>query len=452
MPGQQSNNSPLPSPPPQKPLIGADVKPSQQLLDELMNEKHSTSQGMSSPTHPGSSSVFTPRARTAHFNIQDLYARKFRKLKRAIKDAIFVNGAVCDEVLRTEEKLAKAKEERRFLLRKLLQYQSVNEPNIGSLKSEPQTPNSRQAKGLQGNLSADGANSEHSGKPKTMKRKMLTANPSLSSGASAASLLSASLGNPATQLGVGGPSETKKKNTQSTKDPSDTPTVRPKKGKGAIKKVIPPLMLDSLGRPIFPMVLGDITLHSIGEIVPDRLSFHSVESIYPVGFCITRVFASLHKLDTKCLYTCKISDNNDGPLFEIAAEDSSDIVFKSTSPTDCHSQLLWAVNKSRGASIVQAEGQGLAFFGLSHPVIQNLIQSCPGARKCSRYKWVKFEINKAETNENVAVGTNDPSISYEAFKAHMQSVVGQKRAALPAHVEQSTNLRSLLTKGNSGLS
>ena len=41
--------------------------------------------------------------------------------------------------------------------------------------------------------------------------------------------------------------------------------VKPKKGKGVHKKVIPPLMLDTLGRPVFPMVLGDVTLHSIGE-------------------------------------------------------------------------------------------------------------------------------------------------------------------------------------------
>lgn len=73
----------------------------------------------------------------------------------------------------------------------------------------------------------------------------------------------------------------------------------------------------------------------------------------------------------------------------------------------------------RGGNILPVDGHGLDFFGLSHPVVQNLIQSCPGARKCSRYKWVKFEINKQETNENVAVGTRDPTVSYEAFKAHM---------------------------------
>ncbi|XP_059153615.1 transforming growth factor beta regulator 1-like [Physella acuta] len=385
----------------------ADVQASQKLFQQLIKEKQ-----LSSAPGPGPSAgpSSAPRAKSSHQNMQDLYAKKLRKLKRAIKDAIFENGAICDEVLRTEEKLAKAKEERRFLLRKVLQYQSANEPNAPTIKLESQVSSARQSKGLAGTLPVDKSPSEYSGKPKAVKRKLAIS----ASSPSSAGLLSA--GPSLVSTGTG---ETKKK--MASKESSDTPSVRPKKGKGAAKKMIPPLMLDSLGRPIFPMVLGDITLHSIGEIVPDRLSFHSLESIYPVGFCITRVYASLHKLDTKCLYTCKISDNNEGPLFEIAAEDSSEILFKSTSPVDCHTQLIRAVNKSRGTSLMQAEGQGLAFFGLSHPVIQNLIQSCPGARKCSRYKWVKFEINKAETNENVAVGTTDPAISYDAFKAHMQA-------------------------------
>ncbi|KAK0045277.1 transforming growth factor beta regulator 1 [Biomphalaria pfeifferi] len=424
-----------------------DVKPSQNLLDDLMKEKFTgVSEGSSNPT-AGTSGASTT---SLHHGTQDIYAMKLKKLKQVIKDTIFLNGAICDEVMRTDEKLARAKEERRFLLRKLLQFQSANDTILPTLKSEPHTPNARQSKGLLGTLPVDSTMSENAGKHKAVKRKLPGGGASLPQGTASTSLISSNISNSVSTLGISGTSEAKKKNTQSNKESSENLSVRPKKGKGAVKKVIPPLMLDSLGRPIFPMVLGDITLHSIGEIVPDRLSFHSVESIYPVGFCITRVYASLHKLDSKCLYTCKISDNNDGPLFEIAAEDSSDILFKSSNPVDCHSQLINAVNKLRSISIAQSEGQGLAFFGLSHPVIQNLIQSCPGARKCARYKWVKFEINKAETNENVAVGTNDPSVSYEAFKAHLQSL-GQTCVSLPVQLEQSTNLRSLLTKGNSSL-
>jgi len=240
------------------------------------------------------------------------------------------------------------------------------------------------------------------------------------------------------------PADGKKKGNDSL----ENLTVRPKKGKKADRKVIPPLMLDSLGRPVFPMVLGDVTLHSVGEIVPDRLSFHCQESIYPAGYCITRLYASVSKADSKCLYTCKISDNDDGePFFEIAAEDSSDTVYSGSSPNQCHVQLLEAINESRG-DILPTEGRGLDFFALSHPVIQNLIQSCPGSRKCSRYKWVKFDINKAETNDNVAVGTSDPCVGYGAFKMHLIAMGQSKSQSVLSPADPSTNLRSLLTKGH----
>ena len=50
------------------------------------------------------------------------------------------------------------------------------------------------------------------------------------------------------------------------------------------------------------------------QIVLDRPSFHCPDSIFPAGYCITRVYGSLHKLDSSCLWTCKISESDDAPL------------------------------------------------------------------------------------------------------------------------------------------
>ncbi|KAK3759335.1 hypothetical protein RRG08_033400 [Elysia crispata] len=426
---------------------------------ELNEMKPNGASRPSTSTNPG-------RAKSAMMNGQAGYARKLRRIKLAIKNTIFVNGAICDEVLRTEEKLAKAKEERRFLLRKLLQYQSVSDSCLTAIKTEPQAV-ARQGKGSHDTSVPDSASNSKS--TKAVKRKAPGSSSSAGAGLpSSASLPSTSLNlmaadgstlslpsglpsggfSPLPGIGGVGSGESKKKQAHAAKDILGNMTVKPKKGKGVHKKVIPPLMLDTLGRPVFPMVLGDVTLHSIGEIVLDRPSFHSLDSIYPAGYCITRVYSSLHKPDSSCLWTCKISDSDDTPLFEIAAEDSSDIVFRASSPSECHSLLLRAFTKTRGIPLSALEMSGLDFFGLSHPVIQNLVQSCPGARKCGRYKWVKFEINKAETNENVAVGTSDPTVSFEAFKAHLVAS-GLKASGRASQMEQSTNLRSLLTKGHS---
>nr|KAG5706776.1 hypothetical protein BaRGS_007279 [Batillaria attramentaria] len=203
---------------------------------------------------------------------------------------------------------------------------------------------------------------------------------------------------------------------QTTVELGDSLQAKPKKSKSqSNRKTIPPMLLDTLGRPVFPMVLGDLTLHSIGEIVPDRNTFHTQLCIYPVGFCSTRVYASMTRPQDKCLYTCKISDAGDQPEFEIAPEEGTEQVFRGTTPNECHVQLQQAINAVVGADLLPGIGNGADFFGLTNPVVQNLIQSCPGSKKCSGYKWIKFEINKAETNENMAVGKNDPTISIDAF-------------------------------------
>ena len=38
-----------------------------------------------------------------------------------------------------------------------------------------------------------------------------------------------------------------------------------------------------------------------------------------------------------------------------------------------------------------------------------------GAKKCSGYRWQKFEVSKMELPEGTDFRTADPSINYEAF-------------------------------------
>lgn len=107
------------------------------------------------------------------------------------------------------------------------------------------------------------------------------------------------------------------------------------------RKLVQPIPLDSSGRPVFPIVLGGLTVYSLGEvsavtvpspcqpvssalraltgfclpaqIITDRMLFHDECAIYPVGFCSTRVFASMKNPDQQCLYTCQIKDLGAGP-------------------------------------------------------------------------------------------------------------------------------------------
>jgi len=191
-----------------------------------------------------------------------------------------------------------------------------------------------------------------------------------------------------------------------------TPPVKPKRKKPgtAVKRKVQPIAVDAKGKPIFPIALGGLTVHSLGEIVHDRPGFHSERYIWPVGYCSSRTYPSMKDPEMKCLYTCKILDGGFGPQFEMCPEDDPDHPIIASSATACHCVVLKAVNKARGRDASNT-GSGPEFFGFSHPTIQYLIQSLPGARKCTKYQWVKFELPKPQSKQgkHSSSSTADPS-------------------------------------------
>lgn len=56
------------------------------------------------------------------------YRKKYKYLKLKIKRLILENAALCDEVAKIQESIAIVKEERKFLLQKLLECE--NDPDI----------------------------------------------------------------------------------------------------------------------------------------------------------------------------------------------------------------------------------------------------------------------------------------------------------------------------------
>ncbi|KAK3610418.1 hypothetical protein CHS0354_016597 [Potamilus streckersoni] len=335
---------------------------------------------------------------------RDPYYWKWRRLKKHMKDLVFLNAAICDEVVRVDEKTAKVREDRRFLLRKLLHYQSVTDgqsPAPCTAVSTSIIKNSLEDTQVTKTKSKKKTNTTSAEKKKMTRDILATLNP-----------------------------KTKRSRPQ-----------------GSSKYVVPPIPLDPVGRPIFPLTIGDLSIHSVGEIMPDRPGFHTSTCIYPIGFCSTRLFASTHDPQKPCLYTCKVSDGGSGPMFEIVPEDNSE-VFQGRSLAESHSMLLRAINKSRGMDVLDIVGKGAEFFGLAHPVVKNLIQSCPGARKCSGYKWVKFEVSKMLSMDSMVSLPDDPAISFPSLKAKLQSLMtplGNADKSSP-----NTSLRSLLTGALNG--
>lgn len=375
------------------------------------------------------------------------YNRKYLRIKRMVKQLVFENGALCDEVQRTEAKFQRAKAERKFILKRLFQYQAAAEagmfqaapyppfspdmlppmmfppfvpekakpPKVKAKKTPVKPKTEKEPKSSGGTAAkAQKAATESTGKdglkekekparqekkkpakPKKPKAQPENSVPSAATAAAAAAA-SAAVSSKATTVANQG-----------------TPPVKPKRKKPgtAIKRKVQPIAVDAKGKPIFPIVLGGLTVHSLGEIVHDRPGFHSERYIWPVGYCSSRTYPSMRNPEKKCIYTCKILDGGFGPQFEMCPEDDPDHPIVASSATACHCVVLKAVNKARGRDASNT-GSGPEFFGFSHPTIQYLIQSLPGARKCTKYQWVKFELPKPQSKQagkTSATSTPDPS-------------------------------------------
>ncbi|XP_059186868.1 transforming growth factor beta regulator 1 isoform X2 [Centropristis striata] len=360
------------------------------------NTLSSSGSGASGPAFPSptsSSEHRTKMKRGPRKNQNEKYRLKYLRLRKAARAMIFENAALCDEVAHLEEKFLRAKEERRFLLRSLLQYQSLSEGEILP------TPSS----------------SSHPPVPPAALTSGPAAASSLSVGHNLVSVVS---------TGEEGPlkkpkKERKERGKENGKDELPKKISKKRKLTDGSRKLVQPIALDSSGRPVFPIVLGGLTVYSLGEIITDRMLFHDECAIYPVGFCSTRVFASMKNPDQQCLYTCQIKDGGAGPQFEIVPEEDPQNAIVASSALKCHSNLLKAIASVSSKSVVLIVPSGADFFGFSHPTIQNLIQSCPGARKCSNYRWIRFEVCRPGDGQVPhSLSEDDASVNFEAYQRH----------------------------------
>lgn len=316
---------------------------------------------------------------------QLVYKKKVKHLKKIIKELVYENAALCDQVAEVQQQVVVAAEERTFLLKRLCHHQTTADHH-----SQLTTKSNNYL--ILGSGSVENWDGKKP-KPTVLKRK-----PSdVSQGSSTTSLLSS----------VGSTEKVKARRSGSSKP----------------KRLCPPITLDSAGRPIFPITLGPLTIHSLGEIVSEREAYHTEQCIFPVGFCSSRMYASLRDPLRPVLYTCKIVDGGLTPRFEVVCEDEEDAVVEGNSPTQCHSHILQSINSTLDMDLltVRSEGndsdeRGCRFFGLTHPSVQNVLQACPGARKCSKYKWVKFEVCRSEAEvESVFEAEKEASLCHEAL-------------------------------------
>ena len=99
------------------------------------------------------------------------------------------------------------------------------------------------------------------------------------------------------------------------------PPPKPKKGSKSqpTKKVIPPLLLDSLGRPVFPLNIGDLTIHSIGEVNLSLVLLYTVTYI-----CSTLMLVFVSSFSAVNIHSNRIG----GAMLSLLASSAIDHWFK----------------------------------------------------------------------------------------------------------------------------
>jgi len=203
--------------------------------------------------------------------IVDKYKIKYKRVKKLVKALIFENAALCDQIAALQEKTLLLIEERNFLFRKLQQFQ----------------PYGKQARPGEGRAVPCG--------PGLDKKKEVDVSRMIP---------------PPFEPPPARKSISKKRASESTSS-SDTPKpvkIPKKPANVRKKKIVKSIPLDASGKPIFPIVLGDFTVHSLGEVC-DKPEFHTDDLIFPVGYCSTRIYGSLKDPEKQCVYTCKVMDN-----------------------------------------------------------------------------------------------------------------------------------------------
>lgn len=303
------------------------------------------------------------------------YRRKYCKLKRYIKDLLFENASLCDHVAQVQEHILLVKEERRYLLKKLLEHENEMETQLGRPCSK---------------LNELIANSLPPKRQYKKRNSAATATPE---------------GKPETSSATTTPKGKPRK-------PRANAASAKKNSNNNVQNSIS-LISQTMGHPTYPITVAGFTIYNLGEITPERTAYNSDYTIYPVGYTVSRPFGHLKDPTKKCIYTCRVLDNGPTPRFEIIPEHDPQLTIAGNSTDACHATLLQCINASLPSRSIDGRPSGDWFFGLSHPTISSLIQSFPASKKCVGYRGIKKE-NFANMDKE-----NDPTLNYDALQRHI---------------------------------
>uniref|UniRef100_A0A336M929 CSON013917 protein n=1 Tax=Culicoides sonorensis TaxID=179676 RepID=A0A336M929_CULSO len=333
---------------------------------------------------------------------EQIYKEKYRRLRSYIKELMFENAALCDEVASVEAQVQVYHKQRKSLLARLLRHSPTLEQQFLDWQKTKQEKTAAIQNGSNTNNDTNGT----SAVPQKRKYKKRSNSDNSSSGNN-------------NMIGKGKSTNSmSKKQRQSMNSSNANMSGASSSNTTTVENTKPvEILLNANGQPISPFTVNGFTVHSLGEIIPNKSGYYTDEFIYPAGYVVSRIYGHFRDPEKKCVYTCRIIKNGEFPKFEICANESDPSDHKlfrisGPSPDYCHTTLLQCINNVCVRSI-DIRPQGENFFGLANPTIMSLIRKLPNADKCpSVIKNVKLPSHKLAMN-------SDATLNYDALQRHM---------------------------------
>ncbi|KAA6387135.1 MAG: hypothetical protein EZS28_017339 [Streblomastix strix] len=168
------------------------------------------------------------------------------------------------------------------------------------------------------------------------------------------------------------------------KRPQKSPNQSSKQGRFKNKHLSPKPLPDDMPEDI-NLKIGEDELINHG-IITNRPAYHTQRHIFPIGYQYKHKFTCLKHPKEKHHYLCEILDGGDNPVFRVTSICDENVSFTETSSSACFSKILQELQHSSPVKRQTFAVQGTRCFGLTEPVVVDILKELPGVSQLQKYQ------------------------------------------------------------------
>ncbi|KAG1179026.1 hypothetical protein G6F70_004396 [Rhizopus microsporus] len=117
-------------------------------------------------------------------------------------------------------------------------------------------------------------------------------------------------------------------------------------------------------------IVASLRIIELGRIDYERPAFHNDRYIFPIGYTAERTYMSMVDPSNQTIYTCKVEDSQDGPLFTLSPADAPDQCLSARTATGVWALVIKKVNEVRQKDSSNAIS-GPEYYGFSNPIMED---------------------------------------------------------------------------------